>query len=57
MMRFEQAPRLPAHHLHGATMQDGARLWAMARAVQIEPGRALYSIGENHNNEGLKIEL
>ena len=57
MMHFEQVPRLPAHHLHGATLQDGARLWAVARAVQIEPGRALYSIGENHNNEGLKIEL
>lgn len=57
MMQFEPIPRLPERHLCGATMQDGARLWAMARAVQIEPGRALYSIGENHNNEGLKIEL
>lgn len=23
-------PRLPAHHLHGATLQDGPRLWAVA---------------------------
>ena len=27
---FEQVPRLPAHHLHGATLQDGPRLWAVA---------------------------
>ena len=30
MMQFEQVPRLPAHHLHGATLQDGPRLWAVA---------------------------
>ena len=29
-MRFDKVPRLPAHHLHGAVMQDGARLWAVA---------------------------
>ena len=29
MMQFEQVPRLPAHHLHGATLQDGPRLWTM----------------------------
>ena len=29
-MKFEQVPRLPAHHLHGATLQDGARLWTVA---------------------------
>lgn len=29
-MHFERVPRLPAHHLHGATLQDGARLWAVA---------------------------
>ena len=26
-MRFNPVPRLPAHHLRGASMQDGARLW------------------------------
>ena len=26
-MQFEPVPRLPAHHLRGASMQDGARLW------------------------------
>ena len=30
MMQFEQVPRLPAHHLHGATLQDGPRLWTVA---------------------------
>lgn len=30
MMQFDQVPRLPAHHLHGATPQDGPRLWAVA---------------------------
>ena len=29
-MEFEQVPRLPAHHLHGATLQDGPRLWVVA---------------------------
>ena len=29
-MEFERAPRLPAHHLHGATLQDGPRLWTVA---------------------------
>ena len=29
-MRFEPVTRLPAHHLHGATLQDGPRLWAVA---------------------------
>ena len=29
-MQFEQVPRLPAHHLHGATLQDGPRLWTVA---------------------------
>ena len=29
-MNFDQVPRLPAHHLHGATLQDGPRLWAVA---------------------------
>ena len=30
MMRFEQAPRLPAHHLHGATLQAvSAKRWAV----------------------------
>ena len=28
-MEFERVPRLPAHHLHGATLQDGSRLWAV----------------------------
>ena len=28
--QFERVPRLPAHHLHGAVMQDGPRLWAVA---------------------------
>ena len=28
-MQFEQVPRLPAHHLHGATLQDGPRLWTV----------------------------
>lgn len=40
MMRFEQMPRLPAHLLHGATLQDGSRLWTVAAfqkmAAQIE---------------------
>ena len=30
MMQFDQVPRLPAHHLHGATPQDGPRLWTVA---------------------------
>ena len=30
MMHFEQVPRLPAHQLHGATLQDGPRLWTVA---------------------------
>ena len=30
MMQFERVPRLPAHHLHGATLQDGPRLWTVA---------------------------
>ena len=30
MMHFEQVPRLPTHHLHGATLQDGPRLWTVA---------------------------
>ena len=25
--RFEPVPRLPAHHLRGATLADGPRLW------------------------------
>ena len=29
-MEFERVPRLPAHHLHGATLQDGPRLWTVA---------------------------
>ena len=29
-MEFERVPRLPAHHLHGATLQDGPRLWSVA---------------------------
>ena len=29
-MHFERVPRPPAHHLHGATLQDGARLWTVA---------------------------
>ncbi len=29
-MHFDKVPKLPAHHLHGATLQDGARLWAVA---------------------------
>ena len=29
-MRFDKVPRLPAHHLHGATLQDGPRLWTVA---------------------------
>lgn len=29
-MRFDQVPRLPAHHLRGATLQDGPRLWTVA---------------------------
>ena len=29
-MEFERVPRLPAHHLHGAVMQDGPRLWVVA---------------------------
>ena len=29
-MEFERVPRLPAHHLHGAVMQDGPRLWTVA---------------------------
>lgn len=24
---FEPVPRLPAHHLRGASLQDGPRLW------------------------------
>ena len=40
MMHFEQVPRLPAHQLHGATLQDGPRLWTVAAfqkmAAQIE---------------------
>lgn len=28
-MHFEKVPRLPAHHLHGAVMQDGPRLWSV----------------------------
>ena len=30
VMEFERVPRLPAHHLHGATLQDGPRLWTVA---------------------------
>ena len=29
-MEFERVPRLPAHHLHGAVLQDGPRLWTVA---------------------------
>lgn len=29
-MEFERVPRLPAHHLHGSTLQDGPRLCAVA---------------------------
>ncbi len=29
-MEFERVPRLPAHHLRGATLQDGPRLWTVA---------------------------
>ena len=28
-MRFEPVTRLPAHHLHGATLQDGPRLFTV----------------------------
>lgn len=44
MMQFEQVPRLPAHHLHGATLQDGPRLWTVAVAREIE--LALRALGE-----------
>ena len=30
IMEFERVSRLPAHHLHGATLQDGPRLWTVA---------------------------
>ena len=43
-MEFEQVPRLPAHHLHGATLQDGLRLWTVAVAREIE--LALRALGE-----------
>ena len=29
-MEFERVPRLPVYHLHGATLQDGPRLWTVA---------------------------
>ena len=39
-MEFERVPRLPVYHLHGATLQDGSRLWTVAAfqkmAAQIE---------------------
>ena len=44
MMQFEQVPRLPAHHLHGATLQDGPRLWTVAVEREIE--LALRALGE-----------
>lgn len=28
--RFELVPRLPGHHLRGASMPDGPRLWVSA---------------------------
>ena len=43
-MEFDQVPRLPAHHLHGATLQDGLRLWTVAVAREIE--LALRALGE-----------
>ena len=43
-MEFERVPRLPAHHLHGATLQDGPRLWTVAVEREIE--LALRALGE-----------
>ena len=43
-MEFDQVPRIPAHHLHGATLQDGLRLWTVAVAREIE--LALRALGE-----------